>query len=87
MANAKRKRFPLPKRFNVSLSEKAYANLRGLNEKWLLGNNYLLVVLLENLEEIADAEALDRVFEEFIGEYGAPAADTASRGGGDGGKP
>lgn len=76
----------MPKRFNVSLSEKAYANLRGLNEKWLLGNNYLLVVLLENLEEIADAEALDRVFEDFIAEYGAPGGESASGGGGDGGK-
>lgn len=86
MAKAKRKRFPLPKRFNVSLSEKAYANLRGLNEKWLLGNNYLLVVLLENLEEIVDAEAFDRVFEDFIREYGAPGGEAASEVGAEGKK-
>lgn len=70
------KRYPLPKRFNAALSEKAYAQLRGLNAKWHLGNNYLLVVLLENLDEYADADALDRVFTAFIAEYGAPAAAT-----------
>jgi len=68
------KRFPLPKRFNAALSEKAYDRLRGLNAQWGLGNNYLLVVLLENLDAYADAAALDRVFEEFIADYGAPSA-------------
>ena len=33
------KRFPLPKRFNVALSEQAYENLRALNEKYHYGNN------------------------------------------------
>ena len=66
------KRFPLPKRFSAALSEAAYAKLRALNGKWGLGNNYLLVVLLENLERYADQEELDRVFREFIDEYGAP---------------
>lgn len=66
------KRYPLPKRFNAALSEKAYAQLRELNAKWLLGNNYLLVILLENLEQYADTDALDRVFSDFIAEYGAP---------------
>ncbi len=66
------KRYPLPKRFNAALSETAYARLRDLNAKWHLGNNYLLVVLLENLDRYADADALDRAFEEFIAEYGAP---------------
>lgn len=69
----KAKRYPLPKRFNAALSEKAYANLRRLNERWHLGNNYLLVVLLENLERVTDPEALDAAFAEFIAEYGAPA--------------
>ena len=67
------KRYPLPKRFNAALSEDAYAKLRALNARWGLGNNYPLVVLLENLERYADQEALDRVFEDFIAEYGAPA--------------
>ena len=66
------KRFPLPKRFNAALSEAAYAKPRALNGKWGLGNNYLLVVLLENLDRYADQEELDRVFREFNAEYGAP---------------
>ncbi|MFK8035012.1 MAG: hypothetical protein AB8B94_12790 [Hyphomicrobiales bacterium] len=66
------KRLPLPKRFNAALTEEAYANLRQLNDKWLLGNNYLLVVLLENLEKFADKDRLEQVFESFIQEYGAP---------------
>ena len=68
------KRFPLPKRFNAALSEDAYAELRKLNAKWKLGNNYLLVVLLEKLNDFADQDALDRAFEDFIDEYGAPTA-------------
>ena len=68
-----KKRYPLPKRFRAALSEKAYARLRALNDEWHLGNNYLLVVLLENLDSYADPDALDRVFAEFIEEYGAPA--------------
>ncbi|MEM8811617.1 MAG: hypothetical protein AAGF59_03295 [Pseudomonadota bacterium] len=69
----KPKRFPLPKRFNAALSEQAYANLRALNEKWGLGNNYLLVVLLENLDRVTDPDALDKAYADFIAEYGAPA--------------
>ena len=66
------KRFPLPKRFNASLSEKAYANLRALNARYGYGNNYLLTILLENLDEVTDAEALDAAFDRFAEEYGAP---------------
>jgi len=66
------KRYPLPKRFNAALSEEAYAKLRELNAKWQLGNNFLLVVLLEKLDSYADAGALDDAFREFIAEYGAP---------------
>lgn len=68
------KRLPLPKRFNASLTETAYANLRSLNEKYALGNNYLLTVLLENLDDIADGDKLDAAFKKFIDEYGAPSA-------------
>ena len=68
------KRYPLPKRFNIALSEKAYENLRGLNEKYHYGNNYLLTILLENLEEVTDATALEKVFAAFREEYGAPAS-------------
>ena len=67
------KRFPLPKRFNAALSEKAYANLRAINARYGLGNNYILTVLLENLDDIAKNRALAKAFDDFIREYGAPA--------------
>ena len=67
------KRYPLPKRFHAALSEAAYSRLRALNAQWGLGNNYLLVVLLEKLDSFADGAALDRAFREFIEAYGAPA--------------
>jgi hypothetical protein len=66
------KRYPLPKRFTAALSEKAYAQLRALNDKYHYGNNYLLTVLLENLDAIADAEAIERAFGAFADENGAP---------------
>ena len=66
------KRLPLPKRFNCALTEPAYARLRALNADYGLGNNYLLTVLLENLDEIANKDELTRAFENFIAEYGAP---------------
>jgi len=71
---AKAKRLPLPKRFNAALTEDAYARLRALNADWGLGNNYVLVVLLEKLDSFADPAALERAFAEFIAEYGAPSS-------------
>lgn len=68
-----KKRYPLPKRFNAALSEAAYARLRALNDRYGLGNNYLLVVLLEKLDDYADADSLHKAFDDFIAEYGAPA--------------
>ena len=70
------KTYPLPKRFRVALSDKAYGQLRELNAKWHLGNNYLLVVLLEKLDSYADPEALDRAFGEFIEKFGSPSGET-----------
>ncbi len=67
------KRFALPKRFSAALSEKAYENLRALNARYHYGNNYLLTILLENLDAITDKDAVERVFAEFEAEYGAPA--------------
>ncbi len=67
------KRYPLPKRFNAALSERAYENLRDLNAKYHYGNNYLLTILLENLDAITDSDAVEKVFAEFAAEYGAPA--------------
>ena len=66
------KRLPLPVKRAVSLTEPAYDRLRALNEAYGLGNNYLLTVLLERLDEIADPDRLDAAFRAFIAEYGAP---------------
>ena len=66
------KRYPLPKRFSAALSEKAYANLRKLNQRYHFSNNYLLTILLENIETIADEKSLDRAFSDFSAEFGAP---------------
>lgn len=67
-----KKRLALPNRFNAALTEHAYKRLRELNGRYGLGNNYLLTVLLENLDDVADAGRLDAVFQSFIAEYGAP---------------
>ena len=74
-----KKRYPLPKRFNAALSEKAYARLRELNAEYHYGNNYLLTILLENFESITDSEAVRQVFAEFEKEYGAPAPDSMGK--------
>ena len=68
------KRLSLPKRFNAALTEEAYAALRRLNAEYGLSNNYLLTVLLENLDEVADEGKLKAAFDRFIDEYGAPAS-------------
>ena len=56
------KRLPLPVRRQMNLTETAYERLRKLNDAYGLGNNYLLVVLLENLDEIVDLQKMDDVF-------------------------
>lgn len=66
------KRYPLPKRFNAALSERAYGQLRALNRRYGYGNNYLLTILLENFDAITDSDAVERAFGEFAAEYGAP---------------
>ncbi len=66
------KRLPLPKRFQVALTDDAYARLRALNANYGLSNNYLLTVLLERLDHIADPEKLDAAYRDFIADYGAP---------------
>lgn len=73
------KRFPLPKRFNAAMSEKAYERLRGLNAKYGYGNNYLLTILLENLDQIVKKRELEKAFKAFAEEYGAPAPGGMSR--------
>ncbi len=73
------KRYPLPKRFNAALSEKAYEQLRALNEKYNYGNNYLLTILLENFESITDGDAVAKAFAAFEAEFGAPASGTMKK--------
>jgi len=73
------KRLPLPVKRSLALTEAAHDRLRALNARYGLGNNYLLVVLLERLDDYADAAALDRAFAEFIAEHGAPAPPGAAR--------
>jgi len=67
------KSLPLTVRRSMNLTDAAYDRLRALNAGYGLGNNYLLTVLLERLDDFADASKLDTVFREFIAEYGAPA--------------
>ncbi|MFQ6551571.1 hypothetical protein AAD018_004390 [Aestuariibius insulae] len=74
-----KKRLPLPKRFSAALTEDAYARLRALNDEYGLGNNYLLTVLLENLDTIADKDRLASAFDAFIVEYGAPGGSMDKR--------
>ncbi|MEQ9453073.1 MAG: hypothetical protein RLN76_00595 [Phycisphaeraceae bacterium] len=63
----------LPKRLSASMSEEAYRRLRALNAEYGYGNNYLLTVLLEHLDELTTEKKLERVFRRFEMEYGAPA--------------
>jgi hypothetical protein len=66
------KSLPLPRRFAVAMTDKAYARLRLLNGRYGLSNNYLLTVLLEHLDDFADPRKLDAAFARVISEYGAP---------------
>ncbi len=66
------KRHPLPQRFSVALSDKAYQRLRALNETYGYGNNYLLTIILENFDVITDSDAVEEVFDDFRAEFGAP---------------
>ena len=67
-----KKRLPLPRRFNVAMTEEAYAALRRLNAKYAFGNNYLLTFLLENLEAVTEPEKLDQMYKKMAAEWGAP---------------
>ena len=73
------RRYPLPRRFHAALSEPAYDRLRALNARYGLGNNYLLTVLLENLDEIDAEGRMDEAFRRFIEDYGAPSRGTDAR--------
>ena len=74
-----KKHYPLPKRFSAALSEAAYARLRALNADYGLSNNYLLTVLLENLDAFVDEKAMGAVFDKFIADHCGPADPKTSR--------
>lgn len=69
----KKKRYPLPKRFSVAMTDEAYARLRQINAETGLGNNYILTVLLERLDRFTDSQKLSHEFDDFISEFGSPA--------------
>ena len=74
------KRLELGVRRQMNLTEPAYERLRALHEKYGLGNNYLMVVLLEHLDDYADPDKLEAAFQTFISEYGAPAPGSMKKG-------
>ena len=68
---------PLDKRFNVGMTVEAYANLRALAERSCLGNNYVLTVLLEDMDRIVDLDAFDRAVRDMLERHRkAPEAKT-----------
>ena len=69
MTASNKKRYPLPKRFNVAMTDQAYARLRALSERYGLSNNYCLTILLERLDDIADSDGLKSAFRAFRDEY------------------
>lgn len=80
MPSTNKKHYPLPKRFNAALSEPAYEKLRELNAKYGYGNNYILTILLENLDAIAKADELEKAFGNFKQMFGAPALGGMKKG-------
>ena len=57
---------PLEKRFHARLSEAAYANLRKLAERSCLGNNYVLTVILEDMDRVLDLTAFDTAVKDML---------------------
>jgi hypothetical protein len=70
----KAEQLPLPKRFNVAMTDEAYQRLRDLNEEWYFGNNYQLTILLENFDDVIDEAAWKKVMAAFISKYGQPSS-------------
>ena len=66
MATSRKRHKPLPKRFSVAMSEAAYANLRALADETCLGNNYVLTVLLENIDRTVDRAAFRDAVDDML---------------------
>lgn len=63
---------PLEKRFSVAMTPEAYANLRVLADESCLGNNYVLTVLLENMDKVVDRDAFRRAVEAMLAKHRKP---------------
>ena len=63
---------PLDQRFKAAISDEAYANLRALAEDSCLGNNYVLTVLLENMDRIIDRAAYREAVREMLEKHAKP---------------
>lgn len=59
-------RKPLPKRFNVAMTDEAYAKLRDMAEATSLSNNYVLTTLLEYGDELIDPTAFKRCVDDML---------------------
>ncbi len=66
MAETPRHHKPLDKRFNLGLTSAAYANLRVLAEETGLGNNYVLTVLLEEMDRTIDRTAFRQAAKDML---------------------
>ena len=70
MADLPRHHKPLPKRFPAAMTEKAYGNLRLLAAESGLGNNYVLTVLLEEMDRTVDRAAFRQAAREMLERHG-----------------
>lgn len=66
MAEKPKFRKPLPKRFNVAVTDEAYAKLRGFAGQTSLSNNYVLTTLLEYADELIDPTAFQRCVDDML---------------------
>ena len=66
MADRPKHHKPLDQRFKAAISDEAYANLRALAEESCLGNNYVLSMLLENMDRITDRAAYRESVREML---------------------
>ena len=57
---------PLEKRFSIAMTPEAYANLRRLAEETGLGNDYVLTVLLEDMERAVNLEGFRQAARDML---------------------
>lgn len=69
MADRPRHHKPLDKRFHARLSTAAYANLRRLADETGLGNNYVLTVLLEDMDRTIDLAAFRQAVADMLARH------------------